>query len=81
MFQTRAEWCRLQNLRYLIKLLCSRINQKLRNDKHSYDFPIETISFDIYDPIELIEDSDLELELESEIKHSDNSKSMHESED
>ena len=77
LFQTRAEWCRLQNIRYLIKFLCSRIKQKPRNDNHISDFPSEPAFSDIYDPIELIEDSDLA----SETKHSDYSISMHEPED
>ena len=79
LFQSRSEWCRLQNLRYLIKLLSSRIKQRLRNEAHLCDFPDVTLSFDIYDPIEPIEDSDSDLGLE--IKHSDCSIAMHEPED
>ena len=79
LFQSRSEWCRLQNLRYLIKLLCSRIKQKLRNEAQICESSTESLSFDIYDPIDPIEVSDSDLE--SELNHSDYSKSMHEPED
>ena len=74
LFTTWSEWKRLQNLRYLVKLLRSRLNHisKARSNDDTSD-----LHTDIYDPIEVYSED----EAESEALQADCTVRMHEPED
>ena len=74
LFTTWSEWKRLQNLRYLAKLLRSRLRQNSKS--RSNDDTIDPLT-NIYDPIEAYSED----EAESEAFQADRIVRMHEPED